>query len=234
MTEVTISAPAGDYRGYLSEPATPAPWPGVVVLHEAYGLDADIRHQADRFAGRGYLAVAPDLYSRGPKPRCLLSVFRSMATGAGPAFDAIDAARRLLADRPDCTGRVGVIGFCQGGRFALMAAPRYDFAAAAVNYGPLPGNLDHVLQGSCPVVASYGGKDRTNRGAAAKLEASLTRLRVDHDVKEYPAASHSFLNVHDHGLPLLVDKVTGFGYRDDAAADAWRRIDAFFDRHLRG
>ena len=88
-----------------------------------------------------------------------------------------------------------------------------------------------MLRGACPIVASYGGKDFGLKGAAAKLEASLDRVGVAHDVEEYPQASHSFLNRH-HGWTAVIDRVTGFGYEPESAADAWQRIEAFLHTHL--
>jgi len=123
----------GSTPGYLAVPAGSGPWPGVVVIHESWGLNADIRAHADRLAVSGYLALAPDLYGGKSWLRCIRGVFRQLHAGSGPAFDALDAARGWLAARPDCTGRTGVIGFCLGGGFALLCAPRAQFSAAAVN-----------------------------------------------------------------------------------------------------
>ena len=217
---------------YLVEPAGAGPHPGVVIIHEAYGLVGDIRAKADRFAGRGYLALAVDLFDDGPRATCVLAAFRSLVRGRGAAFDEIDAARERLAGRDDCTGRVGVIGFCMGGGFALLCAPRLDFAAASVNYGQIPRNAHEVLRGSCPVIGSYGGSDYAMPGFGGKLERALEDAGVEHDVKVYPGARHSFLNQHDSGIPSVLSRVSGMTYHGPSAVDAWQRIDAFFDRHV--
>ena len=121
-----------------------------------------------------------------------------------------------------------------GGGFALLSAgDGYD--AAAVNYGQLPRYLDETLAGACPIVASYGGRDPQLRGAASRLDAALDEAGVIHDVKEYPAASHAFLNdtaeVGPRVLrPLL--RVAGMGPEPESAKDAWDRIEQFFATHL--
>ena len=171
MVPGTASAP--ELRGHLAVPPVGVgPWPAVVVLHEVFGLTDDVRQQADRLAAAGYLALAPDLYSAGGALRCLKGVFGALTRGSGPAVDDITAVRHWLAARDDCTGKVGVLGFCLGGGFALLMAAR-GFDAAAPNYGPLPKDPEQVLAGACPVVASYGARDRGLPGAAATLEGVL-------------------------------------------------------------
>ncbi len=235
MTRVVVPGGGTTSRleAHLAVPPVGAgPWPGVVVLHEAFGLTDDTRQQADRLAAAGYLAVAPDLFSKGGAVRCLRSTIASLVSGHGPVYADIEAARVFLADREDCTGTVGVIGFCMGGGFALMTASR-GFEASAPNYGILPRDLPAALRGACPVVASYGGRDRALRGAAATLTGALVEAEVEHDVKEYADAGHSFLNRHNAGPFSVVEKVVGLGYHQDSAEDAWGRILRFFDTHLR-
>jgi len=231
VTDISYRVASGALPAYLAVPDGTGPWPGVVVLHEVFGLTDDIRKQADRFAERGYLALAPDLFAWGNTVRCLAASFRTMLKGdGGRIFDDIDGARRFLVDRDDCTGSVGVIGFCFGGGFALLTAPS-GFAVSAPNYGHLPRHPSKRLAGSCPTVASYGARDPQLRGSAAKLDAVLTQLDVEHDVKEYPTAKHGFLFRHTGRQswtePLAV------AYDAAAADDAWQRIFTFFDRHLR-
>lgn len=231
MSDLRIAVGTESLRCYLARPGGDGPWPGVLVLHDALGMTPDLRTQADWLAGEGYLALAPDLYSAGPKLRCLVATFRDLTAGRGQAFVRADACRDWLAAQDDCTGRIGVIGFCMGGGFALMTASR-GFDVSAPNYGQLPKNLDAALSGACPVVGSYGARDRTLKGATAKLEAALTEKGIPHDLKEYPRAGHSFLERYPAGPVAPVLRVAGMGYEAASADDAWRRIRAFFDEHL--
>jgi carboxymethylenebutenolidase len=220
-------------RGYLASPAGTGPWPAVVMIHEIFGLDQAMRGHADRLAHLGYLTLAVDLFSAGGTTRCLIATMTAMLRGHGRAFTDISTAHHYLANSPDCTGKIGVIGFCIGGGFALLTANN-GFDAAAVNYGQLPHHLDETLAGACPIVASYGRRDPSLRGAARRLDAALDKAGITHDVKEYPAASHAFLNDTETGprvlRPLL--RVAGIGPEPDSAKDAWNRIETFFATHL--
>lgn len=232
MADIVIPAGAGELPGYLAVPEGEGPWPGVVILFEALGATEDMREQADRFAAQGYLALLPDLYRGAPWLRCVTKAMRDMRAGRGATYDAIEAARAWLAGRDDCTGGVGVCGFCLGGGFALVAAARYDFQAAAVNYGMLPRRPEEALQGACPIVASYGGADPTLRGAAGKLERVLEAVDVPHDVKEYPATGHGFLTESVAPLGPVTRIMFGLGKGRENAPDGWDRIFAFFGDHL--
>lgn len=222
-------------HGYLALPDGESPWPGIVVVHEIFGLDDNTRAHTDRLAALGYAALAVDLYSAGGARRCLLSTMRSVLAGSGRAFTDIETARLALLARADVTDRIGIIGFCMGGGFALLSADADRYAAASVNYGMLPKDLQ-AIDTWCPVVASYGGQDRALPGAAQRLEVALSEQGVDHDVTEYDNVGHSFLNELPTGprpvQPLA--RVLGIAASPEVIADAWRRIDSFFRLHLRG
>lgn len=237
MAELKFSSPHGTLRAYVAQPAGEGPWPGVVVIHDVFGLTSDLRQQCDWLATAGYLAFGPDLYSPGSTLSCLRSIIVDLRARRGRTFDNIDAARSALIDHPDCNGRVGVIGYCMGGGFSLLLAPTGRYGVSSVNYGDVPSDAATVLAGACPVVGSYGAKDKILKGRAAQLERALTLNSVEHDVKEYPDAGHAFLDRHDGARGILVAVVgrpLGMGYNVDAAADARTRIVSFFDRFLKG
>lgn len=214
------------------------PHPGVVVLHESFGLNDDIRRICARFAAAGYAALAPDLYSHGTRLVCLSRVMVDMLSGGvGREIADIEAARAALAARAEVDAeRVAVAGFCQGGGFALIAGTRPGFAAAAVNYGVVPAKRA-TLDGICPVVASYGARDKlVGRAMAERLERHLSALGVPHDIETYEHAGHSFFSQVDgwQGWLARVPTPMRVGYEPHAAEDGWARMLAFFEQHVRG
>lgn len=233
MARVSISTPHHALKSYLAFPSDRGPWPGVVVIHDAFGMGDVVEGHADWFASQGFLAVAPDLYSWSSKVRCMRSTMADIRARKGIAFDDVDAVKQWLESRADCTGKIGVIGFCMSGGFAILLARDHGFSVSSPNYGRVPEDIDEILKGACPMVASFGGRDWALKGAAARLEDALEHHRVDHDVKEYPDSGHAFLDNHKGLLFGVLGLLTGMGYNEEDANDARERIALFFARHLR-
>src|SRR5215207_9718364 len=186
--KVSIRTQRGEMPAYLSPPSGSGPWPGVIVIHDAAGVSRDLYSQADWLASEGFLALAPDLFYWANRWRCLFAAIRNPAH---PLPD-LDATRAWLAAREHCTGRTGVIGFCMGGGLALMLAADHAFAVASVNYGGLTKESRRALARACPIVGSYGARDRWPglRKVPEILELALTAGGIDHDIKVYPNAGH--------------------------------------------
>lgn len=223
---------------HVSVPDGTGPWPGVVVLHDAGGMTSDLVAQTRWLADARFLAAAPDLLGGGTIARCLREIVRDYAAWQGRTFERIEAVRRYLAEREDCTGRVGVIGFCMGGGFALALAPGGGFAAASANYGALPRDAERFFAGACPIIGSYGRRDRSLRHAARRLHGALDAAGVEHEVREYRDAGHGFMNDHAPGEVPVIFQLLGASvhtrYHEPSATDARARIAAFFTRHLTG
>lgn len=204
----------------------------IIAIHDIFGLTEDIRRIARRLADAGYPAVVPDLYDNGSmKPLCVTKTLMAHETGKGLAFEQLDSARQWLLAEPGLNvTKVGVMGFCMGGRFALLYGQRAPISVVAPFYGMVPPKTE-ALQGICPVVGGWGAKDWIMGHHGERLAKHLEVLGVKHDVKTYPDAGHSYMNNHDTVFfrdlgdysPLRAK------YSEAEAEDSWRRVFAFFD-----
>src|SRR6185436_18637377 len=187
----------GDASGYLAAPTTPGKKPGLIVIHEWWGLDPWIREQTDRFAGQGYVAVAPDLY-RGKVAKTPDEAHELMrGLPEDRALADMKAAFDYLASRPDVDPNlIGVIGWCMGGGYALsleLNEPR--IAATAINYGRLVTDFDTITKVSSPLLGNFGGADRGISPEDVKaFSANLTKAGKLGDIKIYDGAGHAFMN----------------------------------------
>jgi carboxymethylenebutenolidase len=225
---VTAAIAIGKVKGVMSRPGF-LPAAGVMVLHEIDGINAAVRDSCERLADAGYVAFAPDLYSRGFKPLCIARTIWALARNEPAPVADLAQCLRWLQERPEVDERsVGVIGFCMGGGFALALAVNADVSVAAVNYGGVPTRLEE-LTGVCPIVASYGAADRRFAEDGQRLQGFLEALEVPHDVKVYDGATHSFMNNHRGPLAARLFSVR---YDPIAAEDAWIRTMDFFAQQL--
>lgn len=208
---------------YWALPDGSGRFPGVVVVHEASGLNDNIRDICRRFADEGYVAMGVDLFEGRNRAVCMA---RMLAGGLAGNLDyygvpALKEALAALADRREVdSDRIGAVGFCLGGSIVLTwACSDQRLSAIAPFYGAAPRPREAIRR-LCPVVGSWPGKDFTTK-AAGILETELTAAGVPHDLKVYPGAKHSFFNDQWRN------------YQPEAAADAWRRVLQFFDKQLR-
>ncbi|MGH3632174.1 MAG: dienelactone hydrolase family protein [Sciscionella sp.] len=239
--DVIIDAPAGRITGYLATPRTAGPWPGMVVIHEAFGMVEHIRDVARRLANRGFAALAPDLYSRvepfDPSDRESAMAAMFALSDADVVADLAQAAAvvRQFAgeDVP-----VGCIGFCSGGRQTLLAACSSDAFDVAVDCwggwitraGPdaerTPNRPTPVLelasQLRCPLFAASGVEDRNpSPEVAEELRRRVAGSPNPADIRVYPEAGHAFFADYRET------------YREEPAAKLWHDVTAFLDEHLR-
>ena len=237
LTATTVILDDG-VPAYLATPTRDHPTPGVVVIHHMPGWDRGSKEIARRFATLGYTAICPNLHHRdapGAAPDDASAASR--AAGGVPderLVSDVGAALTYLQTRVGSTGRAGVIGYCSGGRQALLSACRLPFDAAVDCYGafvlaspPAEVNLsvrpldDDLPSLGCPLLGLFGAEDRNPSPAeVAELERRLTALGKDVTFHSYDGAGHAF---------FAVDRPA---YRVDAAADGWRRIAEFLATHL--
>jgi carboxymethylenebutenolidase len=207
---------------YYARPEGAGAFPGVVVIHEAYGLNDNIRDVTRRFAAAGYAALAVDLFAGRNRVVCMARFIGQMLSGSteNSSIAELKAALDWLGARSEVdASRLGAIGFCMGGTFAIAwACSDHRLQVIAPFYARNPRPLEATRR-LCPVVGSYPDKDFTTE-SGRKLDAELTAANVTHDIKIYPNTKHSFFN--DQGA----------NHDPAASADAWARIMAYFGERL--
>lgn len=218
-------------RLYVSLPETDRPAPGIIVIQGQSGVE-DFLEVTRMIAREGFVAVAPDLFHRdpadcqddGPQRRARLrdeSVIRD-----------VNAALRFLKSHPRVASqRLGIVGFCMGGRVVYLTSAAIPELKAGVMYygsdtmrpwGPGPSPFERTAEIHCPILGHFGEEDRNPSPADKQtLDAELTRLGIIHEFYSYPAAGHAFANLGSAK------------YIEQAAAASWPRTFAFFARHLK-
>ena len=224
---VTQPVTYGDASGYLALPAGgAAKKPAVLVIQEWWGVDDWVKEQTARFASQGYVALAADLY-RGrtaSSPEEAHELMRGMPEDR--ALADLKAAVSYLAARPDVDpARIGVIGWCMGGGYALkLATSDQRLKATVVNYGSVITDRDAITRINSQILGNFGGADRGIPADDVKtFGGELTKYGKLGDIKIYDGAGHAFMNPNNKQ-----------GYNEAAANDAWGRIDRFFARNLQG
>jgi len=216
---------SGTMKGYYARPAIiNSKLPGVVVIHENRGLNPYIEDVARRLAVANFLAFAPDALTP-------LGGYPGDDEKGGALFQQLDATKRtedllaaygVLKARPECSGKVGVVGFCFGGGMANTYAVRFaDLGAAVPFYGPQPSAAD-AAKIKAPLMLHYAGLDERIDAGWPAYEAALKANNVKYQAFTYPNTNHGF---HNDTTP-----------RYDEAAEklAWSRTVDFLNQNLRG
>ena len=214
-------------RAYVAAPPVKERRPAVVIVQEWWGLNDHIKDIARRYAKEGFVAIAPDLYSRlgHPVTKDANEAGRLMNTlQQQDGLQDLQATVAYLKAAPEVDGgKIGVTGFCMGGSYALMLpCVNGDIKAAVVFYGQVP-NPDSPLQRlACPILYIYGEEDGwITKADVQRLAAALKKYNKDGEIKTYPGAAHAFFNDTRKEV-----------YKAAEAKDAWGRAVAFFTRHL--
>jgi carboxymethylenebutenolidase len=227
VTGSTVRYKSGDetVQGYLAVPQGAGPFPAVVVIHEWWGLDDWIRQNTERLADQGYVALAVDLY-RGrvtADPEEAHELMRGVPDDR--ATRDLRAAVAHLKSRSDVIPqKIGAIGWCMGGGYALtMALNIPDLAACVVNYGRLVSEKTSIAQIGCPVLGIFGEEDR---GIPVMSVRAFERICAEAgksvQIVVYPGAGHAFMNENNTR-----------GYHAEATRDAWDRIMTFLAKSLK-
>lgn len=238
MEHVTFPLGGGGLgRAKVAWPSGQGVHPAVLVLHEILGPNADMDRIAQRFASEGYVALAVDFFGSGLRALCVLRAIAELRNPARSrpdgAFDILSSAERFLRDQPRVDGhRIGAVGFCMGGGFAVLHGARSDLAIVATYYGDVPADSE-ALRGIPPVVGGFGARDRVFGAGAERLRKHLAGLEVPSDIKVYPYTGHSYMS-HSEGWVATLGALSPMraGYDEQAAEDSWARMLAFFAEHL--
>jgi carboxymethylenebutenolidase len=207
---------------YYARPEADGVYPGLLVIHEIFGLNDNIRGITDRFAEQGYASLAIDLFSNRNRTICMMQVFYGLLVRPlnNPALADLQSGMGFLRKLPGVdANRTGAVGFCMGGGYALqLSVTHQGMKAASVFYGATPKPLE-VMARACPIMGSYPDKDFTTQGAR-ELDALLTRSSIPHDIKFYENTQHSFFSRQRTEFEV------------EASRDSWERMLAFFAEHL--
>lgn len=217
---VTFPGPEATMLGYLAQPSEGGKRPGILVIHEIFGLTDHIRDVARRLAKAGYLALAVDLASRAGGTDATDNVMGAL-TG-GPIEERIadlEAGVSFLEEQQSYDGKLGVIGFCFGGGMTLsMAAAEPKVLAAVPYYGPTPQPASDLQKTNAAILAHYGETDARVNGSIPDLEAALAGKTFEKQV--HPGVGHAFNND------------TGGAYSEKEAITAWGQTLGWLARYL--
>jgi carboxymethylenebutenolidase len=243
--QAQIESTAGRTPAYISRPDDSKPHPGIILIHEVWGLRDHVKDVADRFAAEGYAVLAPDLIAHTGimekmDPNLMKDIWdpekraeaqKKMRAAMTPIMvpefgeqtvQRLEGCFGYLKSREYCNGKVGVLGFCFGGTYSYaLAIAEPQLNCAVIFYGHAPQEMEKLEKVNCPVLVFNGEKDENLIKQLPEVKAAAEKYHKNFEFHQYPNAGHAFFND--------TNQVT---YNKEAAADAWKISLEFLSKYL--
>ncbi len=244
-SDVSLSFGDKTFPGFYACPDGAGKFPGVIVIHEVWGLNDHTKDVANRLKDEGYCVLAPDLISHtgvhekidnnllkeaqdpATRDEAQKKLRAAMAPIQSKEFGEETVAKLkicfdFLMAQSNCDGNIAVMGFCFGGTYSFaLAAAEKDLKAAAVFYGHAPDPLDKVQTIHCPVMGFYGEQDANLVNGLPDLDKAMKQYGINFEYKVYPNTGHAFFNDTNPAR-----------YNKEAEEDSWQKVLAFFAKNL--
>jgi len=221
-SNVEFVANGGTASGYLSRPQREGRHPSIVLIQEWWGLDDHIKDVTHRFAGEGYVTLAPDLFHGQVTAEPTEAMKLAQSMDQARVAKELSGAVAYLKGQDFSSGKAGIIGYCMGGGLAISTACKNrDLDACVVYYGRSPNPVDQVQSISCPVLGIFAEMDERTNATLDALKEAMQQYGKQFEMHMYPGAQHAFFNDTRPDV-----------HSPEASQDAWAKTLTFFKENL--